>query len=355
MGLVLKYLRDNRFRPSDVAAFEYKLFFEGGRRRQYKVRFYSLTLLATVIASYGIVNASPATVIGAMIIAPLMTPIMATAAALVMGDTQRDIRALMLVATGAALVLAVSWFIGLLHSTFNVFVVAGNEQISSRIAPRSTDLVIALASGAAGALALSREDIADSLPGVAIAISLVPPLCVGGLCLSIGEWSAAWGAVLLFLTNFFSILLAGGGVLLLLGLHQVSGGTARGRRHAFPSVIAGLVLISIPLLGTSSRLAQQAVTEHRTIGATRQWLEGSGYSVIRVRTGRRSVAITIGGQGLVPSTAALAETLRATLRNSIKVELNIVPIQVEVLDIRIPARRDKARQVGESADAKEPE
>ena len=99
MGLVLKYLRDNRFRPSDVAAFEYKLFFEGGRRRQYKVRFYSLTLLATVIASYGIVNASPATVIGAMIIAPLMTPIMATAAALVMGDTQRDIRALMLVAT----------------------------------------------------------------------------------------------------------------------------------------------------------------------------------------------------------------------------------------------------------------
>ena len=91
-----------------------------------------------------------------------------------------------------------------------------NAQITGRVSPRLIDLYAALASGAAGAFAMSREDIADSLPGVAISISLVPPLCVVGIGLSEGQWDASLGALLLFLTNFLSILLAGGGVLALL-------------------------------------------------------------------------------------------------------------------------------------------
>ena len=346
MGPIFRYFRESRFRELDMRGFESKLFFEGQRRRQYRARYYSLCLLSTVIASYGILNGSPATVIGAMIIAPMMTPIMATAAALVMGDTERDIRSLTLVALGALLVLLVSWLIGELHSAFNIISIAGNEQITTRIAPRSTDLIIALASGAAGALALSRDDIADSLPGVAIAISLVPPLCVAGLCLAIGEQSAAVGAVLLFLTNFLSILLAGGGVFLLLGLRQASGEgeTGPARRHAFKTVMVGLLLISIPLLGTSSKLAQQAVTEHRTIEATKQWLQGSGYSIIKIGTGRRSVTITIGGQGLIPPKERLVETLRSRLRRSITVELSIVPIQVETIDIDLTEPRPERRK-----------
>ena len=348
MGPIFRYFRESRFRELDLRGFESKLFFEGQRRRQYRARYYSLCLLSTVIASYGILNGSPATVIGAMIIAPMMTPIMATAAALVMGDTQRDIRSLTLVALGALLVLLVSWLIGELHSAFNIISIAGNDQITARIAPRSTDLIIALASGAAGALALSRDDIADSLPGVAIAISLVPPLCVAGLCLAIGEQSAAVGAVLLFLTNFLSILLAGGGVFLLLGLRQASGEgegeTGPARRHAFKTVMVGLLLISIPLLGTSSKLAQQAITEHRTIEATKQWLQGSGYSIIKIGTGRRSVTITIGGQGLIPPKERLVETLRSRLRRSITVELSIVPIQVETIDIDLTEPRPERRK-----------
>ena len=110
---VSKIFRDNYFRSSDITAFENKLFYEGKRRRQYAVRYYALVFLATVIASYGILNDSPASVIGAMIIAPLMTPMMATAAALVMGDTERDIRGLVLVVSGAALAIVVSLGIGL--------------------------------------------------------------------------------------------------------------------------------------------------------------------------------------------------------------------------------------------------
>ena len=81
---------------------------------------------------------------------------------------------------------------------------------------------MALAAGAVGAFAYARDDVADSLPGVAIAIALVPPLSVVGITLSKGAWSAAWGASLLFLTNLLSILLAGGLVFALLNLGSAS-------------------------------------------------------------------------------------------------------------------------------------
>ena len=227
---------------------------------------------------------------------------------------------------------------GLAHSTINIISVVVNEQIASRITPRSTDLVIALASGAAGAFAISRDDIADSLPGVAISISLVPPLCVGGICLSIGEWPAAWGAVLLFITNFLSILLAGGGVFLLLGLHKVTGQSKglRARRHAFPTVIIGVILVSIPLLGSSSKIAQKSVTEFRTIEATLDWLENSGYQMVSVKTFRRGVRITIGGEGPLPDTDALAAELRSTLRRPMVVDLKIVPVRAVTIRIKSP-------------------
>ena len=162
-----------------------------------------------------------------MIVAPLMTPIMATTAALVTG---RMDRAAALAPAGAGRrrsVVALAWLLGVLYP--GVLPFDSNSQITARIAPRVIDLVAALASGAAGAFCLSREDVADSLPGVAIAISLVPPLCVVGLSLSAGEWAAAGGALLLFVTNLLAILLAGGGVLARLACPRPRRSSARGR------------------------------------------------------------------------------------------------------------------------------
>lgn len=85
MNVFSDILHDNRFTEEDLPDFENKLFFKGSRLRPYLVRFTVLLFLSTVIATFGVINDSAATVIGAMIIAPLMTPIMATAAALVMG------------------------------------------------------------------------------------------------------------------------------------------------------------------------------------------------------------------------------------------------------------------------------
>ena len=75
------------------------------------------------------------------------------------------------------------------------------------------DLIIALAAGTAGAIAIVREDVAEVLPGVAVSISLVPPLCVAGTAFAYGQPELALGALLLFATNFFAILLVGGLVL----------------------------------------------------------------------------------------------------------------------------------------------
>ena len=100
MSILSEMLGANRFTPEDVPRFEAKLFFEGARRRRYYEQFGVLLLLATVIATMGILGDSTATVIGAMIIAPLMTPIMATAAALVTGRMGRAGRSLLLVVVG---------------------------------------------------------------------------------------------------------------------------------------------------------------------------------------------------------------------------------------------------------------
>jgi uncharacterized hydrophobic protein (TIGR00271 family) len=167
MGILSDIIRDNRFTPEELPKFERKLFFAGARRRSYLERFGVLLSLAVVIATMGVLNDSTATVIGAMIIAPLMTPIMATAAALVVGRKERAFQASLIVIAGVVGVIALSWLLGLGYLLVGGFLsFETNTQITSRTSPGLIDLVAALAAGAAGAFAMSRDDIADSLPGV---------------------------------------------------------------------------------------------------------------------------------------------------------------------------------------------
>ena len=267
-------LSANQFTTENLPDLEKKLFFEGARRRPYLVRFAVLIFLSAIIASGGIVANSTATVIGAMIVAPLMTPILATTAALVMGRLKSALRSILIVVGGIILVLFVSWFIGTISTSVISF--ETNSQIAARVSPDLTDLMVALAAGAAGAFALSRDDVADSLPGVAIAIALVPPLCVVGFSLSETQWSAAFGASLLFLTNLLSILLAGGAVFALLNLGQaaVDGQdlTQKGRRKAYTYITIGVLLVAIPLAIATYRVGREAILEAQVISVTEDWL-----------------------------------------------------------------------------------
>nr|WP_276145444.1 DUF389 domain-containing protein [Streptomyces sp. YIM 130001] len=124
-----------------------------------------------------------------MIVAPLMTPILGSALALVLADRPQVVRCALLVVGGALAVVAVGMLLGWVAAPPDSF--ASNSQVSSRISPRLIDLLAALATGTVGAFALVRTDISDTLPGVAIAISLVPPLAVTGLLLTVGRYHDA--------------------------------------------------------------------------------------------------------------------------------------------------------------------
>ncbi|GAB4459454.1 MAG: hypothetical protein Kow0031_39450 [Anaerolineae bacterium] len=325
---------ENLFRPQDVPGFENKLFFEGRERRRHLERFTVLLILATVIATYGVLGDSTATVIGAMIIAPLMTPIMATAAALVMGQMNRALQSLLIVVGGVATVIFLSWLIGTIYG--GVISAAYNSQIAGRINPRMVDLFAALASGAAGAFAMSRDDVADSLPGVAISISLVPPLCVVGLLLSVGDMANAMGAMLLFITNFLSILLAGGGVLGLLGLNQAAmievAGTAR--RNAFLVVLVGVTLVAIPLGITSAKITREAILQQQVHKIVENWIVGTEFDLKSVEVNGVNVEVLLTGPNMPVPSAELAAQLSQGFDENVIVSLELVPSVREMLTVQ---------------------
>src|SRR3954471_14206467 len=181
--------------------------FEGPARAAKLSRFWLLLVLAAVIATAGVVGDSDATVIGAMIVAPLMTPILGVMLAVVLTDWPNLVRSVVLVLAGAVAAVVIGCLIGLLVPS--PVDAANNAQVASRVSPALISLLAALATGAVGSIALARSDISDTLPGVAISISLVPPLCVVGLTLESGAPHQSLGALLLFTTNVIAILASG--------------------------------------------------------------------------------------------------------------------------------------------------
>ena len=201
------------------------LFFEGPARNRRLSRFWLLLPLSAVIASAGVVSDSTATVaIGAMIVAPLMTPILGIVLAVVLTDGANLRRCLLLVVVGAATVVGVGWLMGL-FVPYPVLA-ATNAQVASRVTLQVADLVAALATEAVGSVALVRSDISDTLPGVAIAISLVPPLAVVGITLESGAPRQSLAALLLFTMNVAAILASGIVVMTLYRVRRASGRAA---------------------------------------------------------------------------------------------------------------------------------
>jgi len=331
MDIFRNFVVDNQFRTENLPAFEANLFFEGDQWRVKLEQYVVLLFLSTIIATYGVIGDSTAVVIGAMIIAPLMRPIMAAAVGLVMGDMKRAGASFTIVIASVAGVIGVAWFLTEI-SVAAVISFESNSQLIGRISPRLIDLYVALASGAAGAYALSRENVSDSLPGVAIAISLVPPLCVVGIGLAEGDWSTAGGAMLLFLTNFLSILLAGGGLLALLGLRVTRAAKKKdpgARRRAFIFVAIGVLLITIPLGLSTRQVFEQNRIKQETIQAAQAWMAGSGYEISQVQVSGNHVDLVIHGSGEHPAVSELGERLDASLEQRFDLSLIVVPSEHE--------------------------
>jgi uncharacterized hydrophobic protein (TIGR00271 family) len=293
----------------DVVRMQHALFIDPPITGRSSTRFWTLLVLAAIIATAGLVADSAATVIGAMIVAPLMTPILGTALAVVLADRVHLVRSLLLVVLGALAVVALAYVLGWLASPLDAYI--SNGQVQARVHPRLIDLVAALATGTVGAFALVRSDISDALPGVAIAISLVPPLAVVGLLLEVERWSDAYGAALLFTTNFAAIVATGTAVLLVYRIREVAqaGGMTVGRlRGSTLAVVgAGVLLVAVPLAGGSLSVALDQQLQAKATPIAEQWARENGWQVATVSVSGGSVTI----QALGPPPEAKAEALRA--------------------------------------------
>lgn len=166
--------------------------------------FIVLTIGASLIATLGLLANSAAVVIGAMVVAPWIMPIRSGAFAILLGDARLLSRALRTLFIG---VLTTTVMAALLGSS--VGLPQFGSEVAARTAPNLLDLGIALVAGGLATYAKLRSDAVSSLAGTAIAVALVPPICVMGLLISHQRWSLASGAGLLFATNLMGILTGG--------------------------------------------------------------------------------------------------------------------------------------------------
>ena len=179
--------------------------------------YYAMIAAASLIASLGLVANSPAVVIGAMLVSPLMTPIFGMALGVIRGDARLLGKAVGAEVGGVMLAI----FCGMLFG-FVPMIAEATPEMLARTRPTLLDLLVAVFAGIAGTLALIDERISPVLPGVAVSIAVVPPLATCGLCLALGAFAGASGAFLLFLANFLAVLLASSTVFIFSGLGKTA-------------------------------------------------------------------------------------------------------------------------------------
>jgi uncharacterized hydrophobic protein (TIGR00271 family) len=196
-----------------------------------------LMLLSTVLATLGLFANSVAVVIGAMLLAPLMSPIISFSMGLLRGDTGLLNSSFIKMILGILLALIASFLLTLLIPQVNL-----SNEIEARIHPNLIDLGVAIISGIAAAYTKSRKELMSGLAGVAIAVALVPPLATAGIGLGRGELMVFNGASLLFITNLIGITIAAILTFQFLGYSN----TVKNRKGMW-SIIAILIVLSYPL------------------------------------------------------------------------------------------------------------
>jgi uncharacterized hydrophobic protein (TIGR00341 family) len=202
--------------------------------------YLAMVVLSTIVAAIGLYYNSVAIIIGAMVIAPLLGPNMALALATTLGDLTLLRRALLTALTGIAMTMVLSVIIGVLLQ-----VDPATPEIASRNGVGLGDITVALASGAAGALAFTTG-VSTTLIGVMVAVALLPPLVAFGLLLGGGHAALAMGALSLFLMNLICVNLAGVTTFLVQGIRPA---TWWEKDRAVKSTRIAIVLWAVLLAG----------------------------------------------------------------------------------------------------------
>jgi uncharacterized hydrophobic protein (TIGR00271 family) len=292
--------------------------------------YFTMMALSTIIASLGLLLSSPAVVIGAMLVAPLMSPIVATGMAIVLGDPRFLRLAVGAVARGAMLAVIVSFLVGLMRMNTSL-----TAEIMARTQPNLLDLGVALFSGVAGAYALCRRDVSASLPGVAIAAALVPPLSSVGISLAAGFPQEALGALLLFMTNFVAMSSASVLTFLLLGFRPTAAKKSRQAVQAQSMRLTVILLVTVALLlgFTSYRVTEQTRVRGRIDALVRSGVVEWGPTEIEQLTvgplneSTLSISLTVrASESITPEQVdSFREFLAGQLDRDVRLLVTIVP------------------------------
>ena len=218
-------------------------------RKYVELRGYNVWILisSAVIASIGLDMNASAVIIGAMLISPLMSPILGIGLSVGINDRQLLSQALHNFVIAIVVTLLTSFIYFYAISPFSL----PTEEIMSRTKPTILDVVVALFGGIAGIVAGSHKDKTNALPGVAIATALMPPLCAAGYGLAKADFAIWWGAIYLFFINAVIIAIATYGLVRFLDfpLHQHINQKEKLKTNAFIAVFVIILIIpSISIL-----------------------------------------------------------------------------------------------------------
>ena len=246
--------------------------------------YFLLVVLSIIIATSGLLINSGAVIIGAMLVAPLMSPIIGLGLGALIGDEKLLKTAASALFKGAfiAVIMAIllTWFNEALPF---ITLQTLPAEVLSRTSPSPIDLMIALAGGLAAAFALAQPSISAALPGVAIATALMPPLGVVGIGIAMGRWEVAGGAFLLFITNAVTISFASMLVFFALGFDP---GTKNGVRVPRSLLISAFVtlLMLVPLTFLSINAFQEASRDREVNTIVFEEIRAHGAELITLDT-----------------------------------------------------------------------
>ena len=271
-----------------------------------------MMVLSTLIATFGLFGNSSPVIIGAMILAPIITPIVSFSMGMVRYDVNMLKTGITTIIVGTLVALLVAGVVSLIIPLKIL-----TSEIDARLSPTLLDMGIAVASGVAAAYAHAEKGIAKSLAGVAIAVALVPPLSVAGIGIGWWDWDVFSGAFLLYLTNLAGIIMFAGITFLLLGFAPF-----RRARLGLVYTLVIIILVMIPLSLSFDRITEEA-------RITRQ-LEGTQFDDVYLK----DVKVRFGKRLVVSLRLVSPEAIEAELMGSIKEKIEDKigkPVTLEVV------------------------
>lgn len=299
--------------------------------------YYLMLLMSSLIALLGLLTNSVAVVIGAMLISPLMGPIISSGLALTIGDLQLARRAFRTITVSVVLTVLVTALVTLLSPLKEP-----TAEILARVRPNIYDLFVAVLSGIVGGVALcTKRNYLITATGVAVATAVIPPLSVAGYGLGTGQLMLGIGGFLLFFTNFVAIVLTSDLVFFIMGFRTSHTETIQYSQRTRLLVISSLLtLISIPLIYTLVQDVSKINTSKRIERVLKRHLNQqhtsrmTGYTY---QSRKDAIQVRATVNTVTPLTKTLEQKITQELQSDFKEPLSLFLEQIVVASERLPA------------------